>query len=253
MLRWMWAVIERPVGHFGKSAAFWAAVTGASAEQGQADAVLRPPEGDACMRLRPTDDGGVIRLEFEVEDVSEAVRGARELGAVPAGDGLRSPAGQPFSLRPWSGAAVRPGPVIGPNGAVTLPDQVCIDIGPADYDAEVAFWAALTGWELRDTDSAEFKRLWPPPEQPVQFLLQRLEEERPASSHLDLAAGADAETACAWHERCGAEHVRTTAGWIVMRDPTGMVYCLTRRDPYTRLPYDVAAHEIPSWRADERR
>lgn len=56
----------------------------------------------------------------------------------------------------------------------------------------------------------------------------------PASvrAHPDLAcSGVGAEAAR--HKGLGATWVRDGAGWVTMRDPAGLAYCVTRRDPGT--------------------
>lgn len=112
-------------------------------------------------------------------------------------------------------------------------DQVCLDIPPSLHDAEVAFWAALLpDWESLSGSLPEFHVLKPPAGLPVRILLQRLDEERPVSAHLDLACADIAETR-AEHERLGAEFVAEGSRWTVMRDPAGGTYCLTGRDPET--------------------
>ncbi|MDQ1016315.1 hypothetical protein QFZ43_002864 [Streptomyces afghaniensis] len=70
----------------------------------------------------------------------------------------------------------------------------------------------------------------PPPGLPVRLLLQRLDEERPACAHLDLAC-ADVAATRARHEELGAAFVAGFSGWTVMRDPAGGTYCLTTQDP----------------------
>ena len=60
----------------------------------------------------------------------------------------------------------------------SLVDQVCIDIPPARYDEECAFWAEATGWELRAGSRPEFRFLVRPEAMPLRILLQRL--DRPA-------------------------------------------------------------------------
>ena len=68
-----------------------------------------------------------------------------------------------------------------------------------------------------------------PPELPLAFLLQRLGDEQPtATAHLDLSCDdRDAETAR--QQALGADVVRRTHGWTVMRDPAGRRYCNTGR------------------------
>lgn len=241
MIHWTYAFIDRPLGTFTQSAEFWTAVTGTrlSARRGFNDefATLLPAKGDACLKLQGVYDGGGAHLDLAVEDVSVAAQGARDLGAavVNQEEGLavmRSPAGQFFCLVLWLGEAVRPGVVEGPDGADSRVDQVCIDLRPSAYDAEVEFWTALTGWEFRHGSRPEFSVLKPPSSLPIRILLQRLGEERPTSAHIDVACS-DVEAIRSWHEACGARLVARFPRWLVMADPAGGTYCLTSRDPHT--------------------
>lgn len=244
MLRWVWAFIDRPLERFEESAAFWTAVTESSLSARRGDdlefATLLPSEGAAYVKLQGVHAGGGAHLDFEVEDIPEAARKARDLGAavvdeVPGLSVMRSPAGQLFCLVPLQSAGgTRPPVVTGPDGARSRLDQVCVDIGPAGYEDEVAFWSGLTGWELRPTSLPEFRWLRPPASMPIRILLQRLGEDRRASSHIDLACS-DVEAVRARHEGHGARVVDVRPGWTVMRDPAGGTYCLTGRDPATGL------------------
>ncbi|SEG59491.1 hypothetical protein SAMN04489712_10772 [Thermomonospora echinospora] len=241
MFRWVWAFVDRPLARLEESADFWTTVTGSSLSPRRGNAMefatLLPVAGDAHLKLQGVHDGGGAHLDFEVEDIPEAEKTACGLGAEvvrrePGLSVLRSPAGQLFCLVPWEGADSRSPAVTGPDGASSLLDQVCVDIGPADYENEVAFWADLTGWELRSTGSSEFRRLVPDASLPVRILLQRLGEDRPASSHLDFACS-DVAAVRTWHEKHGAQVIDVRTAWTVMRDPVGGIYCLTARDPRT--------------------
>jgi hypothetical protein len=180
-----------------------------------------------------TSGPGGAHLDFTVDDVREFAGSAVRLGAqVVADEGmlvvLRSPAGQLFCAVPWHGESVRP-PVV--HGSRL--DQVCLDLAPSRYDAEVTFWTALLAdWQSRPGSLPEFHVLVPPPGLPVRILLQRLGEERAGSAHLDLSC-ADIEATRARHEELGAETVAHGTHWTVMRDPAGGTYCLTGRDPET--------------------
>ncbi|RAY11213.1 VOC family protein [Actinomadura craniellae] len=245
MIRWAWAFIDRPLERFEEGARFWTAVTGThlSARRGDAGefATLLPKTGDPCLKLQGVLDGpGGIHLDLDVDDFPAAVRRARDLGAAVVAEDpdlavLRSPGGQPFCLRPWEGNTERPPVTAHPGGAASRADQVCIDIGPAAHETEVAFWTALTGWEPRPTSRPEFHRLLPPPELPVHLLLQRLGEDRPVSAHLDLACS-DVAALQALHEEHGARFVGRWPNWTVMRDPAGGTYCLTARKPQAGSP-----------------
>ncbi|WP_306207526.1 VOC family protein [Actinoplanes sp. RD1] len=180
-----------------------------------------------------TDGPGPAHPELCVDDVAAFEQHLRQRGGDPAraevvarhGDRLelRSPGGFPFTVVPWTGGHPPP------ERRTSLVDQVCLDISPGAYDTEVAFWAALTGWELR-AFPPEFHRLVRPPGLPVHLLLQRTDGEQPPSAHLDLAC-TDVAAERARHESLGATFVAEFPEWTVMRDPAGGVYCLTHRQP----------------------
>jgi hypothetical protein len=237
-IRWTYAFVDRRAELLGRAHEFWTAVTDTrlSRPRGAQDefATLVSDGADACVKVQGVDEGdGGAHLDFSVDDVPEFVKSALGLGAAMAAEHegwavLRSPAGQLFCAVPWHGESVRP-PVV--HGSRL--DQVCIDLAPSVFDAEVAFWTALLpGWESRPGSLPEFHRVAPPPALPVRILLQRLGEERPVSAHLDLAC-ADVEATRTRHVALGAETLHHGAGWTVMRDPAGGLYCLTGRDPKT--------------------
>ncbi|MES5816975.1 VOC family protein [Streptomyces sp. RG80] len=236
-IRWTYAFVDRPAELLGQAQEFWTAVTDTrlSAPRGPRDefATLVPADADACVKIQGVYEGGGAHLDFSVDDVSGFVKTALRLGATMAAEHegwavLRSPAGQLFCAVPWHGESVRP-PVV--HGSRL--DQVCLDLAPSAYDAEVAFWTALLpDWTSRPGSLPEFHVLVPPPGFPVRVLLQRLDEERAASAHLDLAC-ADIEATRARHEELGAVTVSHGTHWTVLRDPAGGTYCLTGRDPET--------------------
>jgi hypothetical protein len=237
-IRWTYAFVDRPLDLFGPARAFWTAVTDTrlSEPRGeQEEFITLLSEGtDACVKVQGVGPGGGgAHLDFAVEDVPAFVKSALRQGAetVAEHDGwavLRSPAGQLFCAVPWHGESVRPPVVHG-----TRLDQVCVDIAPSVFEAEVAFWSGLLpGWDSLPGSLPEFHVLKPPPGLPIRILLQRLGDERPAAAHLDLAC-ADIEATRTRHERLGATLVAHGTHWTVMRDPAGGVYCLTGRDPET--------------------
>ncbi|MFI1072131.1 VOC family protein [Streptomyces puniciscabiei] len=240
IIRWTYAFVDRPAGRLPEARAFWTAVTGtrASRPRGEWDEFMTLlPEGaagtDACVKLQGVTEGaGGAHLDLCTGDVRKLIGAALEAGAGLVADHgewavLRSPAGQLFCAVPWHGESVRP-PVV----AGSRLDQVCLDIPPSAYAAESDFWAGLTGWERLTGSRPEFEVLKPPAGLPVRILLQRLDDERPASAHLDLAC-ADIAAVRARHEEHGAAWVSEGPHWTVMRDPAGGVYCLTGRDPET--------------------
>jgi len=237
---WTYAFVDRPAERFGRACDFWTAVTGTRlselrGEQGEF-ATLLAERADACVKVQGVGSGpGGAHLDLAVENVGEFAKSALGLGAELVsdhGDGtlvvLRSPGGQLFCAVEWGGESVRPPVVRGSRF-----DQVCLDLPPSVYEAEIAFWSALLAdWQSLPGSRPEFHVLKPPSGLPIRILLQRLDEERPTSAHLDLAC-ADIDATHAEHERLGAELVDRAPYWTVMRDPTGGLYCLTGRDPET--------------------
>jgi hypothetical protein len=235
-IRWITGFLDTP----GVAAeGFWLAVTGSALSARRDDgtfATLLPADGDACLRVQVVADGPArAHLDLHVEDVPAAAGEAGALGASVVRDAgdlvvLRSPAGIVFCVVPWHGERTPPGAVRWPGGSASLVDQLCLDIPAAGYDAEVAFWAGLTGWRLGDSDLPEFRFLYGGPGQPLRLLLQRLGAGAPGV-HLDLAcAGFDLEVER--HVGLGATVVRRVPGdWTTLRDPAGREYCITRRPP----------------------
>ncbi|MFF6785879.1 VOC family protein [Streptomyces sp. NPDC012510] len=236
-MRWTYAFVDRPAADVERACSFWTAVTATKLSEARGEAgefvTLLPETGDACVKAQGVGAGdGGAHLDLAVEDVPALVDRAVRLGAdvVAPDDGwavLRSPAGQLFCAVAWHGESVRP-PVV--DGSRL--DQVCLDLSPASFEAEVAFWSALTGWDSHPGSRPEFHVLRPPTGLPVRILLQRLDTPHPTSAHLDLACS-DIPAARALHEDLGATVVAVHPYWTVMRDPAGGTYCLTGRDPET--------------------
>jgi hypothetical protein len=241
-VRWVSAFIDVPPEGFDTALSFWTGVSGSTPGEPFGDrdefVPLDPRDGHPCLWLQRTQQGPVschpdlyVAGDAGVVDLAgRAVRlGATRLTSTEELVVLRSPGGLPFCLVTHRTQTERPGPV-GPPGARCVVDQICLDIPSARFEEEGAFWSQLTGWP-RSQDSAEFDRLARPSHIPYAFLLQRLDDDPPAvTAHLDLACE-DREAVTARHEAQGAEVVRRTPGWTVMRDPAGMVYCNTGRDP----------------------
>ena len=238
-VRWLSLFLDVPAPDCPREAAFWSTVTGSPLGEPVGDDDEFVPfdatDGDPCVWLQRTrDDTLASHPDLYVEDVVAGAADAVRLGAVELSraDGLivlRSPGGLPFCLVRWRGQHARPGPV-GPGQG--LVDQLCLDIPPAAYDDECAFWAALTGWELTDDEPHdEFRRLTRPPHVPHAFLLQRLDDPQPrVTTHVDLSAG-DRELEIDRHEVAGATVLERTPHWTVMQDPVGRRYCITARRP----------------------
>jgi hypothetical protein len=238
---WVSAFLDFAPGDFERGVAFWRDVTGyaVSAPRGESDqfATLVPPDGDDYLRVQHLADGpGRIHLDLHVEHPTVAAEAAIELGghAVVRHEAgyvvVRSPGGLVFCFVTHP-ARRRPTPATWSDGSRSQVDQVCLDVPPTAYDVEVAFWRGLTGWDLGDVDETEFERLQPPDEQPLRWLVQRLDDDQPETlAHFDLAAN-DHEAEIARHVALGATVGPRRDDWTVLTDPVGTTYCITRRKP----------------------
>ncbi|GAB2449614.1 VOC family protein [Nocardia tengchongensis] len=244
-IRWVWAFLDRPATEFDDCAEFWTTVTGTtpSAPRGEHDEFLTllPASGAATLKMQSVGGPGRVHLDLDVDNVVAATERAERLGATLDGDYilterigyavLRSPAGMPFCFTPFRDANGPLTPTVtGPGGDRSRLDQICLDIGDSDYDTESRFWSELTGWAWKPTSLPEFARLSARPSIPLDFLMQRLGENRPASAHPDIAC-TDIEATATWHEELGASRVDSGKHWLVMADPSGLPYCLTSRQP----------------------
>lgn len=241
---WLTAFIDLPAPSFEATAAFWLAATEStlSSRRGATGqfATLVPDNGDAYLRVQRVDDGpGGCHLDIHVGDIASSIGLAVELGATATElDGVtvaQSPGGMTFCIVGHCGESTRPHPV-GSAGARSIADQLSIDVPPAAFDRECEFWAALTGWETMSSPARpEFTVLARPAGMPLRLLLQRLDSARQgqaAAAHLDLACD-DRDVTAYNHVALGAAVAKRHEYWTAMADPTGLPYCLTRRNPDT--------------------
>jgi hypothetical protein len=245
-IRWTTALLDYPAVSFDKASAFWQAVTASVVSAGAGDqaefATLLPANGDAVVRVRRLHDGpAACHLDVHADDVRAAAAHADRLGASVIGerDGyvvLRSPGGLSFCVVGHDGERERPAPASWPGGHKSLVDQLSIDIPPEHYGRECGFWSRLTGWPQIPGSRPEFTFLSRPDGMPLRLLLQRLDEPNfglsGCTAHLDLACD-DVPAEIARHESLGASVVRVMTNWTTLRDPAGLLYCITRRNPAT--------------------
>ena len=157
-----------------------------------------------------------------------------------------SPGGFTFCLVRWHGEShgesTVPRPVVLDAGGPSRADQLCLDIPPDAFEREYAFWAALTGWSPLPK-SGEFARLDQPAQIPLRLLFQRRDSAGPldlVSGHVDFAC-ASRELLAPRHAATGARVVSVFPDWTTMADPTGLLYCLTVREPETGRPPEPVA------------
>lgn len=231
---WIQVFLDTPAHAFEEAVAFWSAVTGwqpseRRGEDGQFLTLL-PAAGSAYVKMQAVAGPAGLHLDLDSTDRPAAVSRSHDLGATHAWtyedvEVMRSPGGFVFCHTLLDGESVldRPG--------ATMLDQVCLDVPAAHWDAEVAFWAALTGREPQVGSLPQFVRLVRDGQ--PRILVQRLDEpDGTVRAHPDLAS-ADRESDTAAHVRLGASVRAVNSFWTVLAAPGGQVYCLTDRDPGT--------------------
>lgn len=249
-IRWVWAFLDLPEDGFEQAVGYWRSVTATTLSpwrgERQEFATLLPPQGDPWVKVQRVGGPGGVHVDLDVEGPLEDARdqarglGAQVLAEVPDDDGVlgvvvcRSPGGFVFCLTRWHPDETAAGQVRA--GAQSLLDQVCLDVPASRYDDELAFWSALTGWELRRGSVPGFTSLTRPDGIPVRLLVQRLlEPTGDVRAHVDLAC-LDREAETQRHTTLGATVERVESRWTVLVAPGGRRYCLTDRDPATGLP-----------------
>lgn len=243
-VRWITSFLDSPADAHDRRSDFWCQITGStrSAPRGSTGEfiTLVPPNGDAYLRAQRTTQGpGGLHLDLHVDNIQEFVSHATACGATIVADRgyviLSSPGKFTFCIVSWHGETLRPRSVGDP---ASLVDQVALDVPFELFDTECEFWASLTGWELAQSMRAEFCLLARPQGMPLRVLLQRLgptDAPNTVTAHLDAACGGGIGELIKQHTAFGAELIHSGAAWSTLRDPTGLHYCLTSRDPETGL------------------
>jgi hypothetical protein len=239
-VRWVTAMLDSPPETARASERFWAQATGTRLSARRGDraefATLLPDEGDAFLKVQEVIQSvpGAMHLDVHSDDVRGLAERAERLGASASYHVLGyvmcgSPGGMTFCIVGHP-ARRRPPPQQWAAGR-SIVDQVCLDIPRAAHDEECAFWSAVTGQELVEVASPEFTRLRRPDGQPLQLLLQKLDEPTGAvRGHLDLAAD-DRAAEVRRHVLLGARLEGEHDHWTVLSDPAGAPYCITDRSP----------------------
>lgn len=243
-LRWLTAFLDLPDPVHASGRDFWAAATASTVSPARGEdgefCTLEPADGDAYLRVQRVGDGvRGVHLDLHADDATAFAWRAVSLGALevarpePGLIVLRSPGGFPFCVSQeeegWRRPKTYPGIV----------DQVCLDVSPSSVEAEVAFWQGLLLTQVLPDRGTGFTVLERAEGMPLRLVVQRLDDDRPGpvTAHLDLAAGDMLSLVLERHLELGAVAVREGLHWVTLRDPTGLEYCLTRRDPETgRLP-----------------
>lgn len=243
---WISAFLDLAADELERGTAFWAQVTGTTLSTVRGEraefTTLVPPDGDDHLRVQRRDEGpSRVHLDLHVVDQAAAAEHAQRLGAEVVGAAeegyvvLRSPGGLAFCFVGHP-ASTRSRPTTWPTGHHSQVDQLSIDVPAPLLETELAFWRDLTGWRLRRTAYEEFHLLEVPAGQPLQVLLQRLDDDVPeVSVHLDLTTD-DVGAELARHVALGARVVTSHDHWTVMADPGGLRYCIAGDPPDDDVP-----------------
>jgi predicted enzyme related to lactoylglutathione lyase len=250
---WLHAVIDVPAAAVPAAATFWSQALGwelGPPWSGHPELrSFQPDDGDAYVHLQDIHGDARTHIDLEVADITAELARLLTLGATvgPGQDRwqpMTSPGGLPFCLV-QAAYHQAPAPLEWPDGHRTRLVQVCIDSPPGLHDAEVEFWQAVLGWRWESSSSPEFAgKLYDdlrgfdggprPDRSPLQLLFQRLDRaDGPATAHLDLGSDAiDAEVARLGE--LGAERLWPGDGWVALRDPAGIAFCVTGNSPEYR-------------------
>jgi predicted enzyme related to lactoylglutathione lyase len=241
---WCHAVIDVPPAATQAAGEFWSRALGwrlgdPSPEHSELHQLI-PDQGDTYALVQTIQEGEPrVHLDFEVDDIDETAERLTQLGAILGArtadwQVLASPGGLPFCLLQAGPQRTGPPARTWPGGHRSRLVQVCLDAPRHLFDAETAFWRQATGWAFEPSSRPEFAgKLRPGQDGSLQFLLQCLEEEDPGKvtrAHLDPGSD-DVEAEVTRLVNLGAERVTTGIGWVVMRDPGGLAFCVTANDP----------------------
>lgn len=102
--------------------------------------------------------------------------------------------------------------------------MIVMDAPAAEHDAEVAFWQAATGEQLKPLEKHPEYSGGMLADGHLGLLVQRL-DDGPARVHVDFHTD-DVNAEVARLEALGAERIRQVDFWWIMRDPAGLVFCI---------------------------
>jgi hypothetical protein len=245
---WLDAFVDVPPESAAAFREFWSQVTGwpestARGDRGQFRSLL-PPEGRAYLRVQELAGSPRLHLDLVSTDrPADAQRliglGASRVDSVDGVEILASPAGQVFCLvqddEPRPDLEPQALAHRWPGGHRSRPTQLVLDIPPAAFDAEVAFWVGATGWTTTGTSFPEYTFVQPASSArpvPLRLLLQRLARpEDRLGAHLDLGC-TDIPAEVSRVLALGAIDEGRVETWHVLRDPVlGLPFCVTDQTP----------------------
>ncbi|MBA2559755.1 MAG: VOC family protein [Propionibacteriales bacterium] len=241
-MNWIHTIIDVPSDLAQPTREFWSEVIGAQVGEPWPNhpefTSLEPAVGDAFVHVQVVDGPARIHLDLSVDDLDAETRRLVAAGAVASSrretwQVLTSPGGMPFCLVKESDHTITPDAVRWPGGHASRLLQVCIDSPEAVHNQEVVFWPTATRWSVRPSERPEFAGKCYPPNGPIRLLLQRLGADDPGvrtRAHLDLATD-DVVAEVARVRELGATMIGPGFGWVALRDPAGLPFCVTDQSP----------------------
>lgn len=240
---WVGVVLDLPADQVETADTFWSQALGWSVGPAWPKHPefhhLEPPQGHSHLLVQTITGPPRVHLDLYADDIDEAAdriaaQGATQGERLAHWQVMTSPTGFPFCVVHDEGERDRPEPKTWPGGHRSSLRQVCLDVPHGQLGRETTFWRQVTGWAFEPSDAPEFAgHLRPTRGGSIQLLVQELGPEDDATTtraHIDLGSD-DREAVAEQLESFGARRVRTGRGWIVMRDPTGMRFCVTGQAP----------------------
>jgi hypothetical protein len=99
-----------------------------------------------------------------------------------------------------------------------------IDVPAADHDRAAAFWAGAVGGEEKRGDDPDDPYITVGHPRGLELFVQRVGDPSPRV-HLDIETD-DIEAEVSRLETLGAQRVEQVSEWWIMRDPSGLVFCV---------------------------
>jgi glyoxalase superfamily protein len=237
---WLHAVIDVPADRQAAASRFWSRTLGwplGPPWSGHPELrSFEPPEGSSYLHLQEIEGPARVHLDLESTDPAATVDEARRAGARLVAEHDRwqtlvSPGGLPFCVLE-AGGRQAPDPTTWPDGHRSRMVQIAIDSPAAVHDDEVTFWRSLLQGRWVDSPAREFAGKWHDDAgSPLQLLFQRLDEpDGVVRAHLDHGTD-DVEAEVARLGDLGAEDIGPGRGWHTLRDPAGLLFCVTGNSP----------------------
>jgi catechol 2,3-dioxygenase-like lactoylglutathione lyase family enzyme len=246
-VNWLTLFFDYGVTEFDRGIEFWTAVTGSSLSSTRGPegefVSLVPPNGGVFIKFQRTRNSSDVKHHFciGVDDVARAsfelTAAGADLIAAPSHHILCSPGGLVFCLVPTPGdgpvqdswhTTALPAPITWPTGQRSRLDQVTVNVSQANWATEIAFWeVALEAKQEALVARTEFCWLRTKRQLALDVLAQKLKENQPATTVRANLGSTNRTAEVARHMKLGAVIEAEDQFRVVMRDPSGLRYCIT--------------------------